>query len=278
LKVLLTGAKGMLGTDVAKRLETLGIDFRGVDIDELDISDDAVVSEFIAGYKPSAVIHCAAYTAVDKAENEPDLCMQVNANGTENIARACCEAGAKMLYISTDYVFDGKGEMSYEINAPKAPLSVYGKSKLAGEEAVLRHLKKYYIVRISWVFGQYGNNFVKTMLRLAETKDEINVVGDQIGSPTYTADLSILLCDMIMSEKYGVYHATNEGFCSWAELAREIMQINGNACRIKSITTEQYPTKAVRPKNSRLSKISLDEAGFARLPEWKNALKRYLNK
>jgi dTDP-4-dehydrorhamnose reductase len=277
MKILLTGAKGMLGTDVAKRLKTLGMDFLGVDIDELDITDEAAVHAFISDYKPNAIIHCAAYTAVDKAEDEPDLCMQVNAKGTENLARVCREINAAMLYISTDYVFSGEGEMPYETDSPKAPLSVYGKSKLAGEEAVLQHLDKFYIVRVSWVFGQNGNNFVKTMLRLAETKDEINIVGDQIGSPTYTVDLVVLLCDMIVSEKYGVYHATNEGFCSWAEFAEEIMKISGSSCSVNPIMTEQYPTKATRPRNSRLSKRSLDEAGFERLPGWGEALKRYLN-
>jgi dTDP-4-dehydrorhamnose reductase len=276
LKVLLTGAKGMLGTDVAKRLNELKIDFIGIDIDELDITDESAVHAFISDYKPNAIIHCAAYTAVDKAEDEPELCMKVNAIGTENLARACREINAAMLYISTDYVFNGEGEMPYETYSPKAPLSVYGKSKLAGEEAVLRHLDKHYIVRVSWVFGQSGNNFVKTMLRLAETKDEINVVGDQIGSPTYTVDLAVLLCDMIVSEKYGVYHATNEGFCSWAEFAEKIMKASESSCKVNPITTEQYPTKAVRPKNSRMSKNSLDEAGFERLPVWAEALKRYL--
>jgi dTDP-4-dehydrorhamnose reductase len=276
MKILLTGAKGMLGTDVAERLKTLGIEFYGVDINELDITDKAAVRALISEYKPSAVIHCAAFTAVDKAEDEPELCMQVNAIGTENIARACREAGAKMLYISTDYVFGGDGDMPYETDEKKAPLSVYGRSKLAGEEAVLQHLEKYFIVRISWVFGRYGNNFVKTMLRLAETKSEINVVSDQIGSPTYTMDLAVLLCEMIRSEKYGVYHATNEGFCSWAEFAEETMRIGGCLCKVSSITTEQYPTKAIRPKNSKMSKTSLDISGFKRLPEWQNALERYL--
>jgi len=187
-----------------------------------------------------------------------------------------------MLYISTDYVFDGEGETAYETDAVKNPVSVYGKSKLAGEEAVIKHLDKYYIVRISWVFGEAGNNFVKTMLKLAESKNEINVVGDQVGSPAYTADLAKLLCNMALSGKYGTYHATNEGFCSWAQFAEEIMRLsernggeNHRRCKVNYITTQEYPTKAKRPKNSRLSKKSLDDAGFDRLPPWQDALERY---
>jgi dTDP-4-dehydrorhamnose reductase len=274
--ILVTGAAGQLGHDVVAELTRRGGTCMGIDINELDITDADAVNRYIANLHPSCVIHCAAYTAVDKAEDEPELCMRVNAGGTENIARACREAGAEMIYISTDYVFGDDGDAPYETDAPKAPLSVYGKSKLAGEEAVLRHLDKYYIVRISWVFGEHGNNFVKTMLKLAETRDKINVVNDQIGSPTYTPDLAVLLCDMALSGKYGVYHATNEGFCSWAEFAEEIMRVSGSKCRVKPIPTEQYPTKAVRPRNSRLSKESLDRAGFEPLPEWRDALGRFL--
>jgi dTDP-4-dehydrorhamnose reductase len=268
----------MLGTDVAKRLASLGTDFLGIDKDELDITDEAAVSKFISEYNPDAVIHCAAYTAVDLAEDEADVCMRVNADGTENIAKACRQIDAGMLYVSTDYVFDGEGKKPFETDSPKGALSSYGKSKLAGEEAVLRHLEKFCIVRISWVFGEHGNNFVKTMLRLAESRDEFNVVGDQVGSPTYTVDLAVLLCEMAQSGKYGIYHATNEGFCSWAEFAEEIMRVGGKSCKVNAITTEEYPTKAVRPKNSRLSKDSLDVGGFARLPEWRDALERYLKR
>ncbi|MCL1866951.1 MAG: dTDP-4-dehydrorhamnose reductase [Oscillospiraceae bacterium] len=277
MKILLTGAKGMLASDVAKRLDCLGIDFLGIDIDELDITDEAAVLDFVKAYKPDSVIHCAAYTAVDKAEDESELCMRVNSDGTANIAKACKSVGAQMLYISTDYVFDGTGETPFETNTPKSPLNVYGKSKSDGEDAVTEFLDKYYIVRISWVFGSHGNNFVKTMLRLCETKSELSIVGDQFGSPTYTVDLAVLLCEIVMSGKYGVYHATNEGFCSWAEFAEEIMRISESPCTVKTITTESYPTKAVRPRNSRLSKSSLDENGFKRLPDWREALKRYLS-
>ena len=274
--VLVTGAAGQLGTDVIAELKKRDIDHIGIDIAELDITDADAVSDYLASIKPQSVIHNAAYTAVDKAEDEPELCKRVNADGTENLAKACREIDAEMIYISTDYVFDGNGETPYETDTPKVPISTYGKSKLAGEAAVQKHQDKYYIVRISWVFGEHGNNFVKTMLKLAQSRDELNVVGDQIGSPTYTPDLAILLCDMVLSEKYGVYHATNEGYCSWAEFAAEIMRQSGSSCKIKPIPTEQYPTKATRPRNSRMSKASLDIAGFARLPTWQDALERYL--
>jgi len=276
VKILVTGAAGQLGTDVAAELKKRGIDSAGIDIDDLDITDFDAVRGYLTANKPLSVIHCAAYTAVDKAEDEPELCMRVNADGTENLAKACRGIDAEMIYISTDYVFDGKGEIPYEAQAPKAPISIYGKSKLAGEEAAQKHLEKFYIVRISWVFGHAGNNFVKTMLKLAQTRDELSVVCDQIGSPTYTPDLAVLLCDMALSGKYGTYHATNEGFCSWAEFAEEIMRQSGSRCRINPIPTEQYPTKATRPRNSRMSKTSLDTAGFKRLPTWRNALTRFI--
>ena len=276
MKILVTGAKGQLGTDVLDELNKRNIDHKGVDIDDFDITDLNAVMTCLQEYKPNAVIHCAAYTAVDKAEDESELCMKINKDGTENVAIACKKLDAEMIYISTDYVFDGVGNVPFETDAQCAPLQVYGKSKLAGEEVVRQHLEKYYIVRISWVFGKRGNNFVKTMLRLAETRDELNVVSDQVGSPTYTPDLAVLLCEMLNSRKYGEYHATNEGFCSWAEFAEEIMEQSGSSCKVNPITTEEYPTKATRPKNSKLSKTSLDNAGFSRLPNWKDALSRYL--
>ncbi|MCL2080417.1 MAG: dTDP-4-dehydrorhamnose reductase [Oscillospiraceae bacterium] len=289
--IIVTGAAGQLGTDVMLELKRRNIPHIGIDIDKLDITDGEAVSAYFGELCGSVdrkdplrervcVIHCAAYTAVDKAESESELCFAVNASGTENIARACRETDSEMIYISTDYVFDGDGDTPHETDAPKSPISVYGKSKLSGELAVLSHLSKYYIVRISWVFGEAGHNFVKTMLRLCETKDEIAVVCDQIGSPTYTADLSKLLCDMAFSQKYGEYHATNEGFCSWAEFAAEIMRQNkslgGKAAKIVPITTDLYPTKAKRPQNSRLSKASLDNVGFSRLPMWQDALARFI--
>ena len=276
MRVLVTGASGQLGSDVISELNKRKLDSIGIDIADLDITDVAAVRQLIIKHKPSSVIHCAAYTAVDNAEDDPELCMRVNAYATENIAQACREIDAEMIYISTDYVFGGEGSSPYETDSPKAPLSVYGKSKLAGEESIPRHLEKYYIVRTSWVFGQNGNNFVKTMLRLAETREGLDVVDDQIGSPTYTPDLATLLCDMAGSSKYGTYHATNEGFCSWAEFAAEIMRQSGNKCKINPIPTERYPTKAARPKNSRLSKASLDGAGFKRLPGWQDAINSFL--
>jgi len=274
--ILVTGAAGQLGTDVVLELKRREIAHLSIDIAELDITDSNAVIQFIINHTPSCVIHCAAYTAVDAAEDNAELCMQINAIGTENIAKACREINTEMIYMSTDYVFNGEGETPYETDAPKSPLSVYGRSKLIGEEAVLRHLDKYYIVRTSWVFGHHGNNFVKTIIRLAKERAELNVVDDQIGSPTYAPDLAALLCDMVLSGKYGVYHASNEGFCSWAEFASEIMNLSGSLCKINRITSEQYPTKAIRPKNSRLSKVSLDKAEFERLHEWKNALERYM--
>lgn len=274
--IIITGAAGQLGSDVVSELRHRKIDYMGIDKRNVDITDKEAVRSFLILHKPSGIIHCAAYTAVDAAEEDVDLCMRVNAGGTENIANACREINAKMLYISTDYVFDGQGNMPYETDSPKGPLSVYGRSKLDGEEAVLRCLDKYYIVRISWAFGNSGTNFVKTMLRIAQTKDEINVVSDQIGSPTYTRDLATLLCDMVLSEQYGIYHATNEGFCSWAEFASEIMKLSGSPCKINPVPSEQYPTKAVRPQNSRLSKSSLDIAEFKRLPSWQESLSSYL--
>ena len=222
------------------------------------------------------MIHCAAYTAVDRAEEEPERAFAVNETGTRNVAAACAGVGAKMIYISTDYVFPGAGEGFYETYDTVGPLNVYGRSKLAGEQAVRETLERSFIVRISWVFGVNGNNFIKTMLRLAESRSEVRVVCDQIGSPTYTADLAPLLCDMICTEKYGVYHATNEGVCSWAELAQETFRKAGKTVRVEAIPSTEYPVQAMRPLNSRLSKRALDAAGFSRLPCWQDALDRFL--
>ena len=276
MKVLVTGVKGQLGYDVMKVLHERKIDCLGADIEEFDITDYAATEKFIKQYGPDAVVHCSAYTAVDKAEDNSDICYAVNAEGPRNIAKVCRDIGAKMVYISTDYVFPGIGDTAYEVDAPKQPLSVYGKSKLAGEEAVQSLISNYFIVRISWVFGKNGNNFIRTMLRLSEDHPEVSVVSDQIGSPTYTADLAPLLCDMIETEKYGVYHATNEGYCSWADFAETMFRAAGCSTKVKYITTTEYPTRAVRPENSRLSKKSLDEGGFRRLPIWQDALNRYL--
>lgn len=276
MKVLVTGIKGQLGHDVMQCLAKREIEAVGADIEEFDITDFKGTRDFIVGVKPDVVIHCSAYTAVEKAEDDMELCMAVNGTGTENIAKVCKELNSKMLYISSDYVFPGVGENFYEVTDIPNPLGRYGKTKQAGEEAVKKILNQYFIVRTSWVFGKNGSNFVKTMLRLGKEKKEINVVNDQIGSPTYTKDLAPLLCDMVLTEKYGIYHATNEGICSWAEFAKEIMKIGGLDAKVNGISSEEYPSRVIRPKNSRLSKKSLDENGFQRLPDWKDAVKRYI--
>ena len=227
MRVLVTGAHGQLGYDVCKVLETRGIEYRGVGHEELDVTDSEATHIYVRKYAPNAVIHCSAWTAVDKAEDEPDSALAVNEGGTRAIAEVCKELNAKMIYISTDYVFPGNGDRFYEPDDQTGPLGIYGATKLGGELIVQELLEKFFIVRVSWLFGKNGNNFVKTMLRLAESKAEVNVVCDQIGSPTYTADLAQLLCDMVVTEKYGVYHATNEGVCSWAGFAEEIFHIAG---------------------------------------------------
>ena len=276
MKVLVTGVKGQLGYDVMKILNTRSIDCLGADIEDFDITDFDAVSSFIKGYHPDVVVHCSAYTAVDKAEENLELCRNINANGPRNIATVCKEIDAKMVYISTDYVFPGTGDRAYEPEDATGPLSVYGQTKLDGEIAVRELLDKYFIVRTAWVFGKNGNNFIKTMLRVGKEHDSMNVVCDQVGSPTYTADLAVLLYDMIQTEKYGTYHATNEGYCSWAEFAVEIFKQAGYSTKVNFITSDQYPAKAKRPENSRMSKEKLKDAGFACLPTWQDALKRYL--
>lgn len=276
MRILVTGVSGQLGYDVERELERRGIEHLGTSSRELDITDREAVERLMEAYRPDAAIHCAAYTKVDLAEDEPERCWAVNADGTRNMAAACRKTGAKLLYISTDYVFPGTGERSYETGDPTGPVNTYGRSKLAGELAVQSLLEKYFIVRISWVFGKNGNNIVKTMLRLAETKAELSVVCDQIGSPTYTADLAPLLCDMVQTERYGVYHATNEGTCAWSEFAEAIFELAGRQVVVHPIPTSAYPTRAARPLNSRMSKERLRDNGFQALPEWKDALARYL--
>lgn len=276
MKILVTGESGQLGHDVCRELRRRGIEHRGLSSKELDIRDGAAVQRMLEEYRPDAVIHCAAYTQVDRAEEEPEQCFAVNALGTRNIALACGAVGAKLLYISTDYVFPGTGERPYEPEDETGPLSVYGKSKLEGEKAVKELLDRFFIVRISWAFGVNGGNFIRTMLRLSETVDTVRVVADQVGSPTYTADLAPLLCDMIQTEQYGTYHAANEGFCSWAELAETVFAYAGKGTKVQRVTTEEYGAKAPRPRNSRLSKTKLTERGFSCLPPWQDALKCFL--
>ena len=299
MKVFVTGVGGQLGHDVMNELYKRGIEGIGSDIApaysgaadgtavttmpyvQLDITDAAAVEQALMEVKPDAVIHCAAWTAVDAAEDEEnrEKVHAINAGGTRNIAVVCKDIGAKMMYISTDYVFDGQGESPWEPDCKDyAPLSVYGSSKLAGELAVAELVEKFFIVRIAWVFGRNGNNFIKTMLNIGKKYEKLRVVCDQIGTPTYTLDLSRLLADMIESEKYGYYHATNEGgFISWYDFACEIFRQAGYTTQVDPVTTAEYGlSKAARPFNSRLDKSKLVDAGFEPLPTWQDALQRYL--
>ena len=276
MKVLVTGVTGQLGFDCVRELQKRGWEVRGVSSRDFSLTDPVGMRKYLEDFRPEAVIHCAAYTAVDKAEDEPELCEAINAEGTRCLAELCRELACKMVYISTDYVFPGKGEEYYEPDDIKDPCNAYGRSKLHGEEAVLNLLEEYFIVRISWVFGINGKNFIRTMLKLSESHEELTVVDDQIGSPTYTYDLAVLLADMVQSDKYGIYHATNEGVCSWAELAAETFRLAGKDVKVTPVPSSAYPTKAVRPKNSRMSKACLDKAGFKRLPKWQDAVKRYI--
>ena len=285
MKVFVTGVNGQLGYDVMRELEKRGYnDAVGVDIEEMDITDSESVDRVITDANPDVVIHCAAWTAVDLAEDEDkqDKVHLVNAVGTENIAKVCKKLDCKMIYISTDYVFDGQGTRPWEPDDERNPLNVYGQTKYEGELAVEKWLEKYFIVRIAWVFGQNGKNFVRTMLNLGKTHDKLTVVDDQIGSPTYTPDLARLLVDMAESYKYGIYHATNEGFCSWYEFACEIFRQASefdNAYKnvsVSPVTSDKYPSKAKRPSNSRMNKNKLTENGFEKLPAWQDALRRYI--
>ncbi len=275
MKVLVTGVKGQLGFDVVNELKKRGHEAVGVDIEEMDITDKESVERVIKNTAPEAVIHCAAYTAVDAAEDQEELCRKVNARGTEHIVDVCRAMDCRLMYISTDYVFNGRGERPWEPDDEREPLNVYGQTKYEGELAV-ETLKKFFIVRIAWVFGVNGKNFIKTMLELGKMRDTITVVDDQIGSPTYTYDLARLLADMIETEKYGRYHATNEGLCSWYEFAREIFRQAGMEVKVEPVPSVEYPSRAKRPFNSRMDKSKLDEAGFKRLPRWEDALGRYL--
>lgn len=281
MKVLVTGVKGQLGYDVVNELKKRGHEAVGVDIEEMDITDAISVNRVMEEIKPEAMIHCAAWTAVDAAEEEENIpkVRAVNATGTENLAKSCKKLGCKMIYISTDYIFDGQGTQPWQPDCEDyKPLSVYGQTKLEGELAVKKYLEKYFIVRIAWVFGKNGKNFVKTMLNVGKTHEKVRVVNDQIGTPTYTYDLARLLVDMIETEKYGVYHATNEGgYISWADFTEEIYRQAGYETKVERVTTEEYGlSKAARPFNSRLDKSKLTENGFKPLPDWKDALKRYL--
>ena len=299
MKIFVTGVAGQLGHDVMNELSARGYDGIGSDIAEqysgiqdnsdvtkmpyvsLDITDENAVRNTLISNKPDVVIHCAAWTAVDMAEDDDkvEIVRNINANGTRYIAKACKEINAKMVYISTDYVFDGQGEQPWLPDCKDfSPLNVYGQTKLEGEMAVSSILDKYFIVRIAWVFGVNGKNFIKTMLNVGKTHDTLKVVNDQIGTPTYTLDLARLLIDMVETEKYGYYHATNEGgYISWYEFACEIFRQAGYSTKVLPVTTEEYGiSKAARPFNSRLDKHKLIEMGVEPLPTWQDALKRYL--
>lgn len=299
MKVFVTGVGGQLGHDVMNELHKRGYEGIGSDIhpaysgvadgsavtrmpyEALDITDAAMVRQVLGRVQPDVVIHCAAWTAVDLAEDEDkqDKVRAINAGGTRNIAQVCKELDCKMVYISTDYVFDGQGEKPWEADCKDyKPMNVYGQTKLEGELAVSEILEKYFIVRIAWVFGLNGNNFIKTMLKVGKKFDTLRVVNDQIGTPTYTLDLARLLVDMIETEKYGYYHATNEGgYISWYDFACEIFRQAGYSTNVIPVTTAEYGlSKAARPFNSRLDKSKLVENGFAPLPTWQDALNRYL--
>ena len=279
MKVLVTGVKGQLGFDVVNELTKRGHGAVGVDVSDMDVTDAESVNRVMQKVKPDAVIHCAAWTAVDAAEDNEDKVRLVNAVGTENIVKECKALDCKLIYISTDYVFDGKGEKAWLPDCKDySTLNVYGKTKLEGELAVSENLQKYFIVRIAWVFGVNGKNFIKTMLSVGKTHNTVRVVNDQIGTPTYTYDLARLLVDMVESEKYGYYHATNEGgYISWYDFTKEIFRQAGYSTEVVPVTTEEYGlSKAARPFNSRLDKSKLVENGFKPLPEWQDALSRYL--
>ena len=299
MKVFVTGVAGQLGHDVMNELAKRGFEGVGSDIapayagvqdgspvtkmayEPLDITDAAAVEDVLTRVKPDVIVHCAAWTAVDLAEDEDkrEKVFAIHARGTENIAKVCKQVNAKMVYISTDYVFDGQGTEPWKPDCKDyKPLNVYGQAKLEGELAVSGLLEKYFIVRIAWVFGLNGKNFIKTMLNVGKTHDSVRVVNDQIGTPTYTYDLSRLLVDMIETEKYGYYHATNEGgFISWFDFTKEIYRQAGLSTQVNPVTTAEYGlSKAARPFNSRLDKSKLVEAGFKPLPTWQDALSRFL--
>ncbi|MGG4287978.1 dTDP-4-dehydrorhamnose reductase [Priestia megaterium] len=276
MKILVTGYSGQLGYDVVRYGRTQGLNMIGISSKDVDLSLEKEVASYIENITPDAIIHCAAYTAVDQAEEDTEKCWDINVNGTKYLSNAAKSVKAKFMYISTDYVFNGEGQDSFKETDSPMPIGYYGKTKYEGEKLVQQILEEWFIVRISWVFGVNGNNFIKTMLRLSDTHKQLNVVGDQFGSPTYTFDLAKLLIEMIQSTEYGIYHATNEGFCSWAEFAKEIFKESNKNVEVTSISSEQYPTRAMRPKNSRMSKSKLVENGFTSLPTWEDAVRRYL--
>lgn len=276
MKVVVTGAKGQLGQDVVKQLAKDNHEVIGTDRDDLDITNEKDVLAFISEIKPDVILHCAAYTNVDAAETDEETAYQINALGTEYLAKAAKANDAKMLYISTDYVFDGTATEPYEVDQPTKPLGAYGRTKFAGEELLKKHLDRYFIVRTAWVFGVGGNNFVKTMIRLGEERGEVGVVHDQVGSPTYTVDLAALMLDLMVTDQFGTYHATNSGVCSWYDFAVEIYKQAGLEVKVNPLTSDEFPRPAKRPSYSVLSKKRLEEQGFTPLRDWKEALAAYL--
>ena len=276
MKVVVTGAAGQLGQDVVRELAKKNHDAYGADRSQLDITIEADVMSYIHEVKPDVILHCAAYTNVDAAEENEDTAYQINALGTEYLAKAANEVGAKMLYVSTDYVFDGTATEPYEVDQATSPLGAYGRTKLAGEQLLQKHLDQFFIVRTAWVFGVFGNNFVKTMIRLGKERGEVGVVHDQVGSPTYTVDLAKFMVELMETEKYGIYHATNSGVCSWYEFAVEIFKQAGLEVTVNPLTSEQFPRPAKRPNYSVLSKKKIEAEGLTPLRDWKEALAAYL--
>jgi dTDP-4-dehydrorhamnose reductase len=275
MKVVVTGAGGQLGHDVVEALclmhEVIGLGRR-----QMDLLDRSAIESVLTKAAPECIVHCGAYTKVDQAEVEREICSRINVDATATISRIAATMGSKLVYISTDYVFDGAKVGEYETDDHPNPVNYYGLTKLKGEEAISEFSEESFIIRTSWVYGRNGNNFVKAILKKSKEQGTLRVVDDQVGSPTSTTYLARLISDMIATNKFGLYHATNEGACSRYEFAKEILMMSGIDGRVEPITTEQYGAKAVRPKNSQLSKLSLDAGGFHRLPDWKDALRRYL--
>ncbi|MEH7253895.1 dTDP-4-dehydrorhamnose reductase [Neobacillus niacini] len=276
MKVVVTGAAGQLGQDVLKELQRKSHESFGVDRSQLDITSEEGVQAYIENIKPDVILHCAAYTNVDAAETDEETAYLVNAEGTEYLAKAAKRVGASMLYVSTDYVFDGSATEPYEVEEPTKPIGAYGRTKLAGEQLLQKHLEAFFVVRTAWVFGVHGNNFVKTMIRLGKDRGEVGVVHDQVGSPTYTVDLARFMVELMETDKYGIYHVTNNGICSWYEFAVEIFKQAGLGVKVNPLTTDQFPRPAARPKYSVLSKKKIIEQGLTPLRDWKEALSAYL--
>ena len=277
MKIFVTGVRGQLGHDIMLELARRGIEAVGVDKEEMDITDPEAVRALIMKEAPTAMIHCAAWTAVDSAEDQEEACRAVNALGTENIARVCGELDIPMMYFSTDYVFNGQGERPWEPDDEAEPLGAYGRTKYEGELALRRYVpEKFFIIRIQWVYGINGKHFVKTMLKLSETHKELRVVDDQIGGPSYTPDIAKLAVDMILTDRYGIYHAANKGYCSWYDFAVKIFELADRDVKVIPVSTEEYGAKAPRPHNSRMDTSKLIKNGFSDLPDWEDALRRYL--